>query len=137
MAKRATKATAQKGAQLARRTKWRETFLRVLADTCNVRAAAQAAAVNRQTVYEHRDRDPGFAAAWDQAIEDAADVLEAEAWTRARAQSDLLLIFLLKARRPRLYRETVRQEMTGKDGGPVTIRVVYDEPKEGTGAESR
>lgn len=38
-----------------------------------------------------------------------------------------LLIFLLKARRPEVYRESLRVEQTGADGGPVEIRVTKEE----------
>jgi hypothetical protein len=51
---------------------------------------------------------------WDEALEDACDILEAEAWKRARDKSDLLLIFLLKAHRPAKYRETTRHEIDAR-----------------------
>jgi hypothetical protein len=74
-----------------------------------------------------RDRDPEFAAAWDEAVEDATDLLEEIAWNRAQKQSDLLLIFLMKANRPTKYRETIHQEITGPEGGPIRISEVIVE----------
>ena len=71
-------------------------------------------------------------------------VLEAEALRRAlkgtekpvyqngkqvgaiREYSDLLLIFLLKARRPTVYRENARLELTGVGGGPIATTQVLD-----------
>lgn len=94
----ATKATPKNGA-------WRPRFLEVLAGTCNVRLACHAAGINRVTAYRTRARCPEFAAAWKAAEEDACDLLEAEAWKRARDSSDTLLIFLLKAHRPEKYAE--------------------------------
>ena len=88
---------------------WTATFLTVLRETANVRASADAAGIDRRTAYYRRDHDPDFRAAWDDALEDACDVLEAKARERALAGlSDNLLIFLLKAHRPRVYRETTR-----------------------------
>lgn len=89
---------------------WREPFLAALRNSGNVRASCLAAGVSRPVAYDHRKRSAKFRAAWDDAMEDAIDVLEAEARKRARASSDTLLIFLLKAHRPQLYRE--RYELT-------------------------
>ena len=43
-------------------------------------------------------------------LEDAVDLLEEEARRRALAGSDLLLIFLLKAHRPQMYRGVINIE---------------------------
>ena len=66
---------------------WRRAFLQTLAETCNVRAAAKSAGVGRKTAYRHRQSDPRFAEAWDDAIEDATDLLEGEA-RRSRDRGD-------------------------------------------------
>lgn len=87
---------------------WRPVFLSTLRNTGNVRAACQATGITRKTAYQHRNQAPEFAAAWDEALEDAIDALEAVAINRARTSSDTLLIFLLKAHRPGLYRDTSR-----------------------------
>ena len=42
-----------------------------------------------------------------------------EVVTKVRKYSDTLLIFLLKAHRPKKYRETIHHAVTGEDGGPV------------------
>jgi hypothetical protein len=60
--------------------------------------------------YNRRKEDPEFAAAWADAVAAACDELEKEARrraTRRKAPSDTLLIFLLKAYRPRGFREKV------------------------------
>jgi hypothetical protein len=62
---------------------WRETFLRTLAQTGNVSCAATAAGIKRRTAYDHRKNDAGFAALWDEAVEEAADGLEYEIRRRA------------------------------------------------------
>lgn len=102
---------------------WGEAFLKTLANTGVVRVACVAAGVHFTTAYEHRSKDPAFAEAWDTALEEACDALEAEARRRAligterpvfykgqqcgtiREYSDVLLIFLLKANRPEKYRD--------------------------------
>src|SRR6516162_10423180 len=107
-----------------------ERFLKALADTGIVSAAAEMAGTSRTRVYELRKRDPAFAAGWEEAEERAADALEAEAWRRAvagvpeplvsagkvvrdddgrpiaiRRYSDALMIALLKARRPERFKD--------------------------------
>lgn len=95
----------------------REKFLAVLAETCNVSEAARAAGMGRSSAYEWKDDDPGFAAAWAEAEQVAADKLEREAWRRGvegtdkpitfqgritdtcKEYSDRLLELLLKAHR--------------------------------------
>ena len=82
--------------------------------------------MGRSSHYRWREKDSEYREAFDQAKEDATDVLEAEAHRRAvegveesvgwykgvpggtvRRYSDVLLIFLLKALRPEKYRERV------------------------------
>ena len=87
---------------------WMPVFLATLRNSANVRAACDAAKIDRRTAYRNRDENPAFAERWDEAIEEACDGLEAAAWLRARRSSDTLMIFLLKAHRPERYRETIR-----------------------------
>ena len=107
-----------------------ERFLKALADTGIVSVAVEIAGTSRTRVYELRKHNPGFAAAWEDAEERAADALEAEAWRRAvagnpeplvsagkvvrdndgqpiaiRRYSDALMIALLKARRPDRFKD--------------------------------
>lgn len=112
--------------------KKRKAFLAALAECGNVSRAAEAAHCTREGAYKLRGTDPDFAAAWDDALEQASDKLEQEAWRRAsegvlepaicgkglvydkdgvpvmvRKYSDTLLIFLLKGCRPQKYRDNV------------------------------
>jgi hypothetical protein len=106
-------------ARTIRTDRTRETFLNMLAETCNVSEACRAANIGRRSVYDWRDADPVFADAWVEAEETAADKLEKVAWDRAcSGQSDRMLEILLKAHRPK-YREKQVVELTGKDGGPI------------------
>lgn len=107
-----------------RRRDWRPTFLGTFAGTGIVLVACHAAGISRTQAYRERQRNSSFAQAWDRADEDATEALEAEARRRAMSVSDTLLIFLLKARRPALYRDNARLELTGAAGGPIQTQAV-------------
>lgn len=126
-----TRRTTKKGV-------WRAAFLEALAAVGNVSGAAKTASVSRRFVYDERERDPDFAALWDDALDQAADAMEREALRRAvegwdepvfgslggksgsgeigtvRKYSDTLLIFLLKGARPEKYRERTDVRHSGK-----------------------
>jgi len=98
-------------------------FLDKLRNSGNVRLSCRAAGIPRRTVYDWRDRWVTFRQEWDEALEDACDILEAEAWRRAvEEQSDRLLMFLLKAHRPDKFKERWAGEVTGAEGGPIELR---------------
>jgi hypothetical protein len=84
-----------------------DAFIEALAEGETVTAACRVADLGRRTVYDERGRNEDFARAWEDAIEAGTDSLEAEARRRALDGSDRLLEFLLKARRPDVYRERV------------------------------
>ncbi len=103
---------------------YKRAFLAAFRETGNVRLACKAANVGRSSHYRWFEKDPEYRAAFEQAKENATDVLEAEAHRRAvegweepvgwykgqaggtvRKYSDVLLIFLLKGLRPERYRE--------------------------------
>lgn len=104
--------------------KWAAPFLELFSQTGNVMLSARGAGVQRQTPYQLRGRDDAFAAAWAEADEASTQGLEAIARQRAVASSDKLLIFLLQARRPEVYRQNHRVELTGAEGGPIRTEVV-------------
>jgi hypothetical protein len=85
----------------------------------SVSAACRAERIGRRTYYDWRTEDPDFAARADAAIEAGTDRLEDQLFVRAAKNDTTAAIFLLKARRPDKYRETVRRELTGADGGPI------------------
>ena len=80
-------------------------FLDALGRGASVARAARAAGVCREQPYAWRRNDAGFAQAWKDAIEDGTDALEDLALEMAAKGSERLIIFLLKARRPHVYRE--------------------------------
>ena len=103
--------------------------------------AARKIGLARSSVYEWRDADAAFAAAWSDAEQEAADKLEREAWRRAvdgvnkpvtfqgaitatyLEYSDRLLELLLKAHRPEKFKERVSSELSGPSGGPIVTNV--------------
>ena len=89
---------------------WEDRFLTLLESTFSVAAAASGAGIDRGTAYKRRDLHPDFRAKWEAALANAMDGLEEAAYRRAREMSDTLAIFLLKTRRPDLYRD--RQDVT-------------------------
>lgn len=62
---------------------WMPAFIAALRDTGVVRHAYEAAGMGRTVVYDARKKNPEFAKAWDDAVQDAADLLEMEAIRRA------------------------------------------------------
>ena len=112
--------------------KKRRDFLQALADGMSVTSAAAYAGLSRRYMYEIKDMDPEFAAAWDDPIEQATDrqedairrrAIEGETepvWYRGeivghvQKTSDLLKMFLMKARRPE-YRDSAELEINVGD----------------------
>jgi hypothetical protein len=141
-ARRVRSAHVQQTAQAAhtpRTRDWAPTFLHAFGDTHLVSDAAKLAGIGRRTAYDRRLKDPEFATAWAAIEEHSTDLLESEAYRRAvdgwrerpildddghvvgevRKFSDALLMFLLKARRPAVYREHHQVEIT--DSTPVAL----------------
>jgi len=120
-----------------------ERFLEAYAKIATITGACAATQIGRRTHY-HWMRDAAYKARWHEADTEATERLEQEARRRAmvgtekpvfykgqvcghiREYSDVLLIFLLKGRKPEVYRE--RYEHTGPDGGPIETvqRVIVD-----------
>jgi hypothetical protein len=119
---------------------WHARFVQCLRDTANVSGACRLTRIKRATAYVHREQFKDFRAAWDSAIEDAVDAMEAEAQRRAvkgtqrpvyqggkkvgliREYSDSLLMFLLKGRRRAVFGEQV--EHSGPGGGAIRYTIV-------------
>ncbi len=126
----------------AREPFWIKGFLQSIRLKANVTLACQEVKIARQTAYERRVNNPEFAAAWDDAMEEGADRLEAEAWRRAvegserpvfqcgkkvgsiREYSDTLMCLLLKGHKPAKFRERVSNEISGPNGSEPNV-VIY------------
>jgi hypothetical protein len=127
----------------AKKAEKQRIFLETLATGRSVAAACGAAALGRATAYEWRHADPDFAIAWEEADQIGVEALEDEARRRAvegveepvgfhqgapsayvRRFSDTLLMFLLKGKRPDIYRDNASVEVAGKNGGPIETKDV-------------
>lgn len=116
----------------------RKRFIEILAQTANVTESAKQAGLDRSAMYRLREKSESFRAAWDEAMNQALDDLEATLLERAahgvekpvfyggkacgtvRQYSDTLAMFLLRAKRPETY---------GKAAGPGEMPdVVADDP---------
>lgn len=100
-----------------------------------VRKAALVAGVDFSSHYEWAREDERYAAAAKDAIELQTQYLEEAAHQRAigehgKQPSDLLAIFLLKGRRPEVYRDNAKIEHGGNAGGPLSVQIVsFADPK--------
>jgi uncharacterized protein YgiM (DUF1202 family) len=104
--------------------------------------SAREAGVSYQLITKWRLNDASFREAEELAYEEAADLLEAEAFRRAHQgvenvkyagagenireytetrYSDTLTMFLLKGMRPEKYRERTSTELSGPGGQPVEL----------------
>lgn len=105
-ATRKTDKTPKKRTPKPKAIRGMDKFLTRLATGASVTGAARGTGVSRATLYALRLQDEEFRARWDEAVEKGTDVLEDLALKRART-SDVLIIFLLKARRPERYKDRV------------------------------
>jgi predicted transcriptional regulator len=101
--------------------------LKLLSEGYSPRRVAEILKVSRAALYKWRNEDEEFGRVWVEAAEEGIDRLEDEARRRAvegvdksvyyrgklvghiRKYSDGLLILLLKARRPHVYRDVIKR----------------------------
>src|SRR5580765_2161346 len=139
--KAARRRPKQKGRPKLGTPDWTRAFLAALECGFHIRDACGEACVHPAVAYRKRGSDAAFKAAWNDARRMGTDALEAEAVRRAyhgalkpvfykgrtighiRVYSDQLLMFLLRAREPKKYRDNSRLEQFG--GGPTRIVGVY------------
>ena len=124
---------------------WVRGFLAALRNTGNVRLASEKAGVSFGVPYRHRAACERFRRQWDQAIQEACQLLEAVAWKRSTSGEEnwtwrwnpetkqherlpmpnitdgAVLIKLLSAHMPEKYGSRQAVELTGADKGPVEV----------------
>ena len=104
--------------------KWRAAFLAAYRRSGVITHAAAHAKVTRTCVYKTMREDEDFRREVNEAGDEATEFLEMTAVSRATSgpkPSDILLIFLLKARKPETYRERHDIQHTGAGGGPIGV----------------
>ena len=114
----------RKGRRPAGSKPWKPKFLRAIAEGYTVAHAAKIAGVHDRIPYHARKKDKKFREEWHKAAQIGTALLEYEAQRRAyhgvdkpvyykgevcgsvKEYSDSMLIFLLKARKPEVYRDS-------------------------------
>ncbi|MBI4057066.1 MAG: hypothetical protein HY399_05905, partial [Elusimicrobia bacterium] len=98
-----------------------------------IKGACEAIGIARSTFYRWKQEDKEFHWTWLDADENLTDKLEDAAVQRALNGSDVLLIFLLKARRSKRYRDgySEQDDLLSPFGSlnqlePVSSRGEYD-----------
>ena len=99
--------------------------------------SAAAAGVDKRRFYELRAQDEAFAAEWEEANQSGVDIVEdelrhrafgygEETWDgdgnllrRVRRKDTQALLAMARARRPEKFRDNMRVEHSGSDGGPI------------------
>ncbi len=84
--------------------------------------ASQAAGIGCRTHYSWLSNDPTYPERFKASEAIGIRALSDEAKRRAFEGSDRLLEFLLKGLDPATFGDRFKQEITGKDGGPIDIR---------------
>lgn len=105
---------------------WEDKFITLLSANPSVALAARGSGISRTTVYNYRKQSVEFAQRWRKAKAEALELLEAEAWQRARKQSDTLMIFLLKAHKPNKYQDRLRILHDFNSAEIKTLRQIKD-----------
>ena len=126
-----SKRPGSRGAEVERRKARQDKFLEAFKAAGTVTHAAEQVGMHRRTHYDWLERDADYAGRYKDAEDAAIDALESEARRRAlagieepvfwqgvevgqtRKYSDALLIFLLKGKRPGVYRERVQVQAEG------------------------
>ena len=88
-------------------------FLGAFEKTGSKTAAARAAKIDRTTHYKWLESDAEYQKEFEAAEQRSIDGLEDEAWRRAHAGSDGLMMFLLRGLRPDRYRERLSADVSG------------------------
>ena len=79
-------------------------------------AAARRVGLSTLAINRYKKKNPEFMARWQEAYDEFTHFLEGKAEEMARnamSTSPVMLIFMLKARKPSVYRDNVKMEHTG------------------------
>jgi hypothetical protein len=95
-----------------RNDKWQDKFLEAFAEEGNLQAAADAANITRQTVYNRLHDDPAFREKHDEAQARFCASIEREIKRRGFAGSDMLLMAMANRHMPNEYRQNQKVDTT-------------------------
>ena len=108
----------------AKRKEHQAKFLECYRDRGTIVHACKDSGIGRQTYYDWVAKDEKFAAQAEDIREELIAALERSMYERAVKGDTIAGIFLLKALRPNVYRENVRLEHSGPDGGTIPVGVI-------------
>jgi hypothetical protein len=133
---------------MANRTKFtqekKEQLCKAIRDTGNISKACDICCVSRRGAYDAKEADTEFSKEWEEAVEESIELMEAEARRRAfegvlepvfyqgeecgtiRKYSDTLLMFILKAKKPKEYRDNQRVVLAGDKENPLHTTYHHD-----------
>jgi len=104
-----------KGIAKQKQDEQKKAFLKEYSSKFSISATCSVVGVGRATVFRWRESDADFAEKFNAIDSQITDTLQARAITRALTDADqssaTLLIFLLKARLPEVYREKIVHEV--------------------------
>ena len=100
----------------------------------NISQAAKALGVDRNTVYAHIKASPTLQTVLQNSREELVDIAESALLRGVIEGNMTAVIWTLKASSAAKARGwSERQEVTGADGGAITIKVVYDDEPDNNG----
>ena len=109
-----------------KRDRQKKRFIETLEAQSTVLHAAKAAGISRLTAYRWRKEDLDFADQWDEALENAVDVVENSLYQKAVSGDTICMIFYLKAHRP-IY-PFVSLTMSSRAFGKLSITEILPVP---------
>jgi hypothetical protein len=96
----------------------------------NISQAAKSLGVNRNTLYNRIHNAPTLQTVLQNSREELVDIAESALLRGVIEGNMTAIIWTLKASPAAKARGwSERQEVTGADGGAITIKVIYDEPE--------
>lgn len=111
----------------AQARKRQKAFLETFAKTGTIVGACRSLGISRETVRQWRKKDPAFEQAFQDADLDVTEILETKAMQQALTGDTVMTIFLLKARRPEVYRDYVKHEVSGEITETRRLVLVFPE----------
>jgi hypothetical protein len=121
------KAGRKAGSKLEYGADWIPGFLAFYSRYPNVMRAARAAGVDRSMIYKEAAANPKFKAQLEEAKADGIETIEGLAMELASKNRDArhnsLRMFMLKAHKPDVYRETLNQNLNHEGSLELTGRI--------------
>lgn len=110
-------------ARAAQVRKRQELFLDAFVKTGTILGASRRCGISRETVRQWRLNDEAFEEQFQDSDLDITETLETKAMSMAMQGDTTMVIFLLKARKPKTYRDYIKHEHGGeiKTASPITL----------------